>query len=489
MSQARLDSKPTITIPLEEYELLKAEHAFLKTELAELKRLIFGSKSERFIPADSQQTALFDESTTCEEGTTVEINYKRKAAKTEKHQPVRALLPAHLPRQEEVIEPEGLEEGMKQIGQEVTEVLEHVPGKLYVRRMIRPKYVKEKQDGVYVGQLPSLPLPKSNAGASLLAHIMVSKFVDHLPYHRQIQIFKRAGITLSSSTFNGWFNATARLLEPLYQALVEQVQQQTYLQADESPIKVQDNHKKGATHMGYHWVYHAPGQKLAVFDYQPSRSGKGPQGFLKTFQGILQTDGYTAYDQLGKQPGITLLACMAHARRYFEKALDNDKGRATHALKVIQSLYTLERQAQEDDRVDLFILRQEEALPILNAWKEWLDEQQRKVLPKSSIGKAISYTLKLWSRLIRYTEQADYRIDNNLIENTIRPLAIGRKNYLFAGSHHAAQRAAIFYSLFACCQLNQVNPYEWLKQTLEQINEQPINKVAQLLPHRNKHLA
>ena len=471
----------TITISRLEYQTLK-------TELAELKRLVFGSKSERFIAADSQQIALFDQPAVPTEEVE-QVTYKRKVAKAEKQRPVRALLPAHLPREEEVIEPDELEEGMKKIGEEVTEILEHIPGKLYVRRIVRPKYVKGDQDGVYIGELPSLPLPKSNAGPSLLAHIMVSKFVDHLPYHRQIQIFKRSGITLSSSTFNGWFNATARLLEPLYQALVEQVQAQDYLQADESPIRVQDGHKKGATHMGYHWVYHAPRQKLAVFDYQPCRSGKGPQAFLKTFQGSLQTDGYRAYDELGKRPGITPLACMAHARRYFEKALDNDKDRATHALKVIQALYARERQVREDDTIDLFTLRQQKALPMLSAWKEWLDEQQGNVLPKSSIGKAISYTLNLWPRLIRYTEQATYQIDNNLIENTIRPLAIGRKNYLFAGSHDAAQRAAMFYSFFACCKLNQVNPYEWLLQTLEQIADYKIHKIDELLPHRTNHHA
>ncbi|MGD1961873.1 MAG: IS66 family transposase [Fulvivirga sp.] len=483
MQTKPVPDRETITISLQEYQGIKAE-------LAELKRLIFGSKSERFVSVDSQQTTLFDSpsASASQDALTVEISYQRKVAQREKQQPVRALLPAHLPRQEEVIEPERLEEDMKKIGQEVTEILEHVPGKLYVRRIVRPKYVKDKQDGVYIGPLPSLPLAKSNAGPSLLAHILVSKFVDHLPYHRQIQIFKREGITLSSSTFNGWFHATSRLLEPLYQALVGQVQAQDYLQADESPIKVQDGHKKGATHMGYHWVYHAPKQKLAVFDYQPSRSGKGPQGFLKTFQGSLQTDGYTAYEQLGKKPGITLLACMAHARRYFEKALDNDKERAEHALKVIQLLYALEREAQEDDSIDLITLRRQKAEPILFAWKEWLGQQQGKVLPKSSIGKAINYTINLWPRLIRYTQQADYCIDNNGIENTIRPLAIGRKNYLFAGSHEAAQRAAMFYSFFACCKLHQVNPYEWLKQTLERIPDYQINKIAELLPHNYKHL-
>jgi transposase len=477
MNQAGQKRQQTVTISLAEYESLKSQ-------LADLQRLIFGRKSERFIPTDSEQITLFKSQIeeADQEVPTQGVSYERKVAQKEK--PVRALLPAHLPRQEEVIEPKTLQEGMVKIGEEVTEILEHIPGKLFVRRIVRPKYVKSKEEGVHIGELPCLPLPKSNAGPSLLAHIMVSKFVDHLPYHRQIQIFKRSEVNLPSSTFNGWFNATARLLEPLYEALVEHLQQQAYLQADESPIKVQDEHKKGATHMGYHWVYHAPVLRLVVFDYQPSRSRKGPETFLRNFQGSLQTDGYTAYNKLGKQPDITLMACMAHGRRYFEKALDNDKARAEHALKVIQSLYDLERLARQDDTFDLFTLRKEKALPILKVWKKWLDEQQASLLPKSSIGKAINYTLNLWPRLIRYTEQAHYQIDNNLIENSIRPLAIGRKNYLFAGSHDAAQRAAMFYSFFACCKLQGINPYQWLKGVLEIIPDYPIKNIGDLLPGR-----
>jgi len=483
MSVAVVSKEELVTITRKEYDELMG----LAAQLAELQRMVFGRKSERFITSDDQQTSLFDIDLNSEASTPVTepITYQRTKPK-ENQKPVRAILPTHLPRQEEIIEPEGLEEGMKKIGEEVTELLEHIPGKLYVRRIVRPKYVKGKEDGVKVAALPSLPIPKSNAGPSLLAHIMVSKWVDHLPYYRQIQMFKREGVTLSDSTFNGWFNATARLISPLYDALVAQIKQENYLQADESPIKVQDNHKEKGTHKGYHWVYHAPRLKLAVFDYQPSRSQDGPRAFLKDFKGYLQTDGYAAYNEQGDRESITLLACMAHARRYFEKALDNDRDKATHALKVIQSLYEIERNAQQDENIDLLAARQQEAVPILNKWKEWLDGQQNNVLPKSTIGKAINYTLSLWSRLIKYTNQSELLIDNNQIENTIRPLAIGRKNYLFAGSHEAAQRAAIFYSLFACCKLHQVNPYEWLKYVLENIQEYPINQIEKMLPHRFK---
>jgi len=298
----------------------------------------------------------------------------------EKQKPIRALLPAHLPREEEVIEPEDLAEGMKKIGEEVTEILEHIPGRLYVRRIVRPKYVQGQQDGVSIGSLPSLPIPKGNAGPGLLAHIQVSKWVDHVPFYRQIQIFKREGIKLADSTFNGWFNATARLLEPLYEELVNEMNDQDYLQADESPIKVQDGHKQGATHLGYHWVYHAPRARLVVFDYQPSRSGERPKHFLKHYTGTLQTDGYTAYNELGRGEAITLLACMAHAQRYFEKALDNDRELAEYALKAIQSLYAVER-SFSDGQIDQQ-QRNGDAEPILNQWKKWLDIQQLKALPK-----------------------------------------------------------------------------------------------------------
>ena len=304
--------------------------------------------------------------------------------------------------------------------------------------------------------------------------------MDHLPFYGQIQIFEREGVQLADSTLNGWFNATARLLEPLYEALVDQMNDQDYLQADESPIKVQDGHKEGATHLGYHWVYHAPESKRAVFDYQPSRSSERPKHFLQYYEGTLQTDGYTGYNTLGRGGSITHLACMAHARRYFEKALDNDRALAEYALKTIQLLYAVE-QSFKDDQVDQQ-QRVSDATAILDQWKKWLDQQQQLVLPKSTIGTAVNYTLNLWSRLIKYVDNPKYLIDNNLIENIIRPLAIGRKNYLFAGSHEAAQKAAMFYSFFATCKLHGVEPYQWLKDVLSRLPETKVNNLSKLLP-------
>ena len=257
-----------------------------------------------------------------------------------------------------------------------------------------------------------------------------------------------------------------------------------YLQADESPIKVQDSHKKGSLHTGYHWVFHAPVQGLVLFEYSPSRAAKVPTTILKDFKGTLQTDGYKAYQNLTTKHPIKLLACMAHARRYFEKALDNDKARASYVLEQIQRLYAIERKIKQRAIKPQTIKRYRTrcAKPILDTLQLWMQQQYPKVLPKSAIGKAIVYSLRLWTKLSNYTQNGNYCIDNNLIENAIRPLALGRKNYLFAGNHKAAQHAAMMYSFFATCKINQVNPYLWLHDVFKRLPEHKANKLEELLP-------
>lgn len=478
-----------VILSKEEYEKLLSENEYLKQQLTELRRIIFGSKSERFIPTDDTQLSLFDLSPeNVEQKETQEISYTREKAKKEKKNAVRVKISAHLPRVEEIIEPENLEEGSKKIGEEITEILEYTPAQVFVRKIIRPKYAKIQEEGISIAELPSLPIPKGNAGASLLAYIMVSKFVDHLPYYRQIQIFKRQGLILSDSTINGWFNATADLLEPLYNILETKVLQSDYIQADESPIGVQDTHKKGSLHTGYQWVYRSPIERLVLFKYHPSRERKAPETILENFFGTLQTDGYQAYQNMKTKKEITLLACMAHARRYFEKALVNDEKRASYVLSQMQALYRIERNARER-KIDFETrrrYRQLYARPILEDLEKWLKSNVSQTLPKSAIGKAIAYTLNLWSKLKGYIEDGRYEIDNNLIENAIRPLALGRKNYLFAGSHKAAQRAAMMYSFFATCKINNVEPLAWLTDVLNRIPEHKANKLAELLPQNSK---
>ena len=484
-------SKETISISKEEYErflALESKNSYLTNQLAELKRLIFGSKSERFISnIDPQQTSLFDLGDIKKaEKAVEEITYKRKKPES-KNRPLRTELPAHLPRKVEVIEPENVSPGAKKIGEAVTELLNYKPADIFVRRIVRPKYIIESNDeytNISIAELPSLPIPKGNADSGLLAYILISKYVDHLPFYRQIQMFKRQGITIAESTINGWFNATCRLIEPLYETLKRKVLLSDYLMADETPLPVQTKDKPNSTHKGFDWVYFAPVERLVLFDYRKSRSMHGPDEILKDFSGYLQTDGYEAYSHFEKQEGITLLSCMAHARRYFDKAKDNDYDRAVKALKMIQNLYAIERNAKEQELnpKQIKALREKEAVHRLKEMKDWLKEEIYNVLPKSAIGKAIAYTLKLWPRLIRYVEDGRFQIDNNLIENSIRPVALGRKNYLFAGSHEAAQKAAMVYSLLATCKINNVEPFKWLENVLTVISDHPANQLHKLLP-------
>jgi transposase len=461
----------------------------LEAELAQLKRLIFGNKSERFIPTDSNQLTLGITAEEKQPEVKVEkVEYTRTKAEKQNNHKGRMPLPAHLPRVEHVIEPEGNTEGMKKIGEEVTETLEYIPGKLQVNKYVRPKYAKPQGEGVVIGQLPSRLIEKGIAEASLLAFLLTSKYADHLPLHRQIEILKRLGVALPASTVSDWVSYSLKSLTPLYEALVEKVKLSGYLQADETPIKVLDKDKKGTTHRGYYWVYHAVKESLIFFDYREGRSREGPSEILKYYKGYLQTDGYAGYDDFGLRDNITLFHCMAHARRYFDKATGNHKEAAEYALAEMQKLYEVERKCREqgirgEERKQI---RQQESVPVLKNLERWMEEQHKNINPSSSLGEALSYCLKRWKGLCCYAEDGDLEIDNNFVENAIRPVAVGRKNYLFAGSHEAAQRAAMMYSLFACCKKNEVNPQEWLIDVLNRISDHSINRIEELLPNNWK---
>lgn len=482
----------TITISKAEYQqLLKAvsEVDLLKHQLADLQRMIFGQKRERFVSPDPNQGILFDfpaEEVT--EAEKLEITYTRNKPKKEKKQPLRAELPAHLPRKEEIIEPDGVPENARKIGESITEILEYKPANIYVRKIIRPKYVVEagdEQTKITIAPLPSLPIPKGNAGASVIAHILVSKFTDHLPYYRQSKIFRRQNLYIPDSTIGGWANtAINKWFLPLWETMRTTITETSYLMADETPIPVLTEDKPGATHRGYFWVYYDPVRKIVVFDYRESRGREGPKKFLENFEGSLQTDGYIAYEKLAPPGKIILLACMAHARRKFEKALDNDPARAEKVLTLIQELYKVEREAREAELSfdDIKTLRQEKSVEVLGKLEKYLIQEHPNVLPQSAIGKAFNYTLNLWPRLKRYVEDGRFRIDNNLIENSIRPVALGRKNYLFAGSHDGARNAAVIYSLLATCKLNDIEPFGWLKNALETIPDYPANQLHRLIP-------
>lgn len=470
---------------------LEQENKYLQFQIDQMRRLLYGAKRERFIPnKDENQMALpFEvEQQEAPEKEKQVITYVREKTKRKNH-PGRMELPSHLPVEEIILEPKEDTTGMKCIGKEITDQLELIPAKLFIKRYIRPKYIKPNNDELLshtgvIAELPVFPIEKGMAGPGLLAQIMIDKFVDHLPIYRQIERFKRENIKISSSTINGWQESLCNLLEPLYNTLKNRVLSQGYLQVDETPIQVLDKVKKGKTHRGYHWVYYSPLEKTVLFDYRHGRSRDGPLKLLRGFKGYLQTDGYKVYDTFGNNSSITLLNCMAHARRGFEKALDYDKDRAGYAMGMFQELYKIERQAREKNLTpkQRHKLRLDQSLPILNELGKWIVETYKTVLPKSPIGKAAAYCIPRWDNLIAYLLDGSLEIDNNLAENAIRPIALGRKNYLFAGSQRGAERAAMFYSFFGTCKKNNINPYDWLRKVLEIIPTYKVNQLNELLP-------
>ena len=309
--------------------------------------MLFGAKSERFIkvPVDSNQLCLsFEELTkNKEEDESQTVKEKISYTREKKKHPGRHKLPDTLPEKEIIIEPEESTVGFVKIGEERTEILELAPARFFKLIIVRPKYAKPENEGVLIGELPSRPIEKCLAGNTLLSSILVNKYVDHLPLYRQQQIFKRADIDIPPSTIDGWVSQLGHLLEPLYDAMKISVKNVGYLQADETPTRVLDKSKKGKTHRGYFWVYHSPLKKMVVFDYQKGRNKDAPRSMLDDFEGYLQTDGYAVYNHYHKKEKVTHLACWAHARRYFEKALEQDKVRAEFAMLKIQQLYAIER--------------------------------------------------------------------------------------------------------------------------------------------------
>jgi len=473
---------------------LQKENAYLKGQVERLMRLIHGFKSERFIPKSPlvNQPTLFDSINETEEEQQQEvvpeseneqkISYTRKVNKHKGRNPI----PDHLPVKEVIIEPEEDVAGLKKIGEEITETLEYTPASLIKKRTIRPKYAKPNNEGVVIATLPERPINKGIAEASLLAHILVKKFVDYLPFYRQIQIFKREfGWEVSKSTLNDWMAACTKLLEPLYEKMLEQVLSSGYVQADESPIKVLDSTKKGDSHRGYMWIYYSPQKDVVIFNYRKGRGQHGPKEILKNYQGFLQVDGYSVYDKIAKiNPSIELAGCLAHVRRKYFDAKKEDPVRAEFVLNLIREIYHQERQLKEsgasaDKKTKE---RQKHLKPLMKKWWNWLEEQATTVLPKSDLGKALTYTINQWHKLETIVENGHLELDNNLIENSIRPLALGRKNFLFAGAHSGAKRIAIIYSMLATCKKNNVNPMLWLEDVLTRLPNHSIQKLEELLP-------
>jgi len=480
----------------------------LEYELTWLRKKLFGKMSERFINSDpdTRQLDIFGEQLSDNEREELE-----RAAKQEQELITRTITVSkpRTPRkdvsfenlrvEETTIEPEGIDfEEYVCIGTEETNRLAYKPAEFYVKRTIRKKYalkslsmeldVEQKvKPAIVIAPLPDSPIHKCMADTSLLTEIIIQKYLYHLPFHRQIARFGDLGVRISSSTVGDWFSQSCELLRPLYDHLRRRVLSTDYIQVDESTLPVIDNEKKRAV-KGYLWVVRNPDNGEVFFHYdRGSRSEKTALVLLHGFNGAIQSDGYQVYKRFEALDGKLMLGCWAHARRKFDEALAENKKLATEALLQIQSLYAVEREADEmgattEQRREL---RRSKAYPILVTFEKWLYENYKALLPQSRTAKAISYTYSIFPKLSRYHIDGRYRIDNNLVENAIRPLAIGRKNYLFCGNSDAAIRAAMVYSLLGSCKAAGVNPTEWLEDVLSKIYSYSKERrnLEELLPH------
>lgn len=477
------------TIAKKEAEVISRDEVIAQQQdlIRRIQQMLFGQKRERFEQPDNQ----LDLFAPVPEPVKQELEQKAQEqitvtyTKQKKAHPGRCELPANLEVVETIIEPDCDTTDMVCVGEEVSDKLGYQPERFYIERTIRRKYAPKSGEGAFaIAPMPEQVIEKGIPTASLLTQILIDKYVDHQPLHRIRARFARSSIIIPESTMDGWVKTCLERLQILYDYCHGLLKAQTYLQVDETTIKVQDPKIKGDTHLGYYWAYHAPITLLVLFEYKPGRGGKHVWQTLSDYYGYMQTDGYAGYNQIAARSGIVHLACMAHIRRKFFDAQNNDKARAQKALLNIQKLYAIESKATElqlnaEQRKEL---RLAESLPIINEMGKWIAAENKLVLPKSAIGKAFYYAIERWEEMSNYLLDGNLLIDNNLIENQIRPIALGRKNYLFAGSHEAAQRAAIIYTFMAQCKLAKVNPNEWLAYVLTNLQTTKVNQLEKLLP-------
>lgn len=459
-------------------------------KLAQQKR--FASSSEK-CPG---QLGLFDEADNVpaevETNTIVVAEHKRQAQR-----PKRTVLPEHFPR--EVIEHDVAEADKvcgcgcqkTRFGEEITEQLDVMPPKFKVVQHVRPKYVcKTCQGNISIAPMPKLFLPKSIAAPSLVAFTATSKYIDHLPLYRQEAMWERYGIKLPRNTTCGWLMKAHEKMLPLLPLLKADIIASGYIQADETPVQVMRELGRRNQQKSYMWIYrgNAPNHTAVYYEYQETRAAEHPKKFLAGFQGYLQTDGYGGYDWVDKMQSTIHLGCMAHARRPFAKLikLAKGKGQAAVALKWIAQLYAAEEEARENNMSveQRFELRRNKSVPVLLQLKNWLEKIKLSTSPQGILGKGIEYMLEHWDVLNHYLLDGRLEIDNNWVENDIRPFAVGKKNWLFKGSPLGAKAGACFYSLIATCKANDIDPFKYLNYLFTQLPFCKIeNDYRQLLPY------
>jgi len=447
----------------------------LEFQLDWFKRQIFGTKSERFVPDDDLQTAL-DLGITEALQPEVEyenIDYRRCKSDNTQKKPGhgRGAMPTHLPIIERTIEPDDDTSDLVCIGEEVSWYYDMEPASLHIVKTVRPKYALPEGSGILTGKLPSLPIDKGNAGPGFMTQIVIDKYVYHMPLDRQRKKLKNE---YSSDFSVSWLcdlvKNTGFWIEPLYSKYIEGLLKSKYICADETPVPVLTKDKKGKTHRGYFWVYYEPLSKITIFDYRASRSSEGPSEFLSEFNGVLQVDGYSGYNEIILKNNIDRAACMDHVRRKFEEALSKDHARAKYALDNMRDWYKIESEARKNKLSieERFENRIKETVPSMQSFNKWLLGQVTEVLPKSGIGIAVTYALNQWPFFRPFMTNKKVELSNIATENKIRPVAIGRKNYMFIGSHRFAKIAAMIYSLVSIAKSHNIDPFVYIKDILTQ---------------------
>jgi transposase len=471
----------------------------LTHENATLKRLKFAAKSEAYT---AEQRSLIDETLDADlAAVAAEIERKQPSAPPNHDRPKRAKLPANLPRREVRHEPEdttcGCGQAMKRIGEDVAEKLDYQPGVFTVERHVRGKWVCTCCEKLVQAPVPAHVIDKGIPTTGLLAQVLVAKYLDHLPLYRQEAIFERAGMAIARSTLAQWVGECGVQLQPLVDALAAEMLQQRVLHADETPVAMLKpaNERDGKTHRAYLWSYCTTSfnpMRAVVFDFADSRGGQHVRAFLGLtgnhhkpgWKGKLVTDDFSGYKACFEL-GVTEVGCMAHARRKFHELwVHHQSAIGEQALKFFIQLYEIEREVQDLPADERRVIRQDKTKRIADALHQWLTQQRQKVPDGSATAKAIDYSLKRWKALVRFIDDGELPIDNNWVENQIRPIAIGRNNWLFAGSLRAGKRAAAVMSLVHSARLNGHEPHAYIRDVLERLPTQPASRIDELLPHR-----
>ena len=491
--------KALVLVQHEQLLWRESEIEHLKLLLAKLQRMQFGRKSEK-LARQIEQLELRLEDLQSKPAESASQPESKSAATTPPllintpAKPTRRPLPEHLPRQTQTHAPKesacpDCGGALCKLGEDVSEMLEYMPASFFVVRHVRPKLSCTKCDHIVQAWAPSRPIERGVAGPGLLAHVLVAKYADHLPLYRQSEIYARHGVELERSTLADWVGGTSRLLEPLLEVLRRYVTASGKLHADDTPVPVLAP-GNGKTKTGRLWTYvrddRSAGDMAAPavwFAYSPDRKGEHPERHLQEFRGTLQADAYAGFHQLYENGRIQEAACWAHVRRkFFDLQQAHASPVASEALKRIAALYGIEKEIRGRPAKERQQVRNARARPLLESLRQWFEATLPKLSRKSDTTVAIRYALSRWDALLRYSNDGNIEIDNNAAERALRAVALGRKNYLFAGSDVGGERAAAIYSLIGSAKLNGLDPEAYLREVLSRIADHPITRIEELLP-------